>query len=321
MSTRNRRSMKIKNLCSQCNMELEEDDEEVIGCDKCDKKYHVVCTTLDKRKYEYLLNHESEEYVCHQCVDVNSGTLKKDLNEIKTELKKIDHLQETMTFMSKQFDEILKGVADNKKKIEVVQKENKILKEEVKALKNSIQILNDHRVKNDCFIRGVKVESGATAVDTVLKLTSEVGVKLKSDTIEDAYFIKKRSVSNDKKSDTQAMVVKFNSKLSKDLMMSIKPKLKENETTKDVFVNDMLSRETMNLFNYAKALKNVGYRSVYTASGRVFIKRSELSKAKMIRSEDEVDKLLLEATTNKQKRRSQRPEADDEDVNDVYLSP
>lgn len=54
--------------------------------------------------------------------------------------------------MSKQYDEILRGVSENKKKIDAVQKENKILKNEVKLLKESVQILNDERVKNNCLI-------------------------------------------------------------------------------------------------------------------------------------------------------------------------
>lgn len=118
------------------------------------------------------------------------------------------------------------------------------------------------------------------------------------------------------------VVVKFNSKKTKDVMMSAKPLLKDNDSTKGVFINDYLSRETLSLLNYAKSLKGVGYRAVYAASGRIFAKRSELSKAKVIANEDEVDKLLLEATVNRPRnRRSQHVAADDEDNNDVYVSP
>lgn len=192
MAARGRRSIKSNIvICSQCKLEVEEEDD-FIECDKCAKKFHVLCTTLDKRGYKYLLDHESEEFVCHLC-DNNSGTLKAELNDIKKELKKLDQLsliQETMNFMSKQFDDIIKGVAENKKKIEIVQKENKLLKEEVKTLKNSVKFLNDQRVKHDCLVSGVKVATGVSAVDAILKVTNEVGVKLQPETIEDAYFIK-----------------------------------------------------------------------------------------------------------------------------------
>lgn len=320
-----RRSIKTnKIICNQCSLEIAE-EEEFIECDKCIKKFHVVCTNLDKRRYEYLLKHESEEYVCHIC-DNNSGTLKAELNEIKTELKKLDQLsllQDTMNFMSKQYDDILKGVAENKKKLELVQKENKFLKEEVKGLKSSIKYLNDQRVKNDCLVSGVNITTGTSALDTVLKLTSDAGVVLKPECIDDAYFIKKRNNKNAKQTDKQnekhMVVVKFNSKKSKEKMMSVKPILKENEATKTVFVSDFLSRETLGLLNYAKSLKEVGYRAVYAAGGRVFVKRSELSKSRVITNEEDVDNLLLEASvSHPRNRRSQNaPEADE---NEVYLS-
>lgn len=331
MSKANRRSIiNNKKNCSQCNLVVNEEEDDFIVCDKCNKIYHVVCTQLDKRKYEFFLQHEDEEFVCHQCN--NSGTIKAELNEIKRDLKKLDSLQETMNFMAKQYDDILKGVVENKKKIETVQKENKILKQEVKTLKNSIKFLNDQRVKHDCLVSGVEVPAGSSAVDTILKLTSKVGVELNADSIDDAYFIKKRnnrSGNNEKKNEDkvekQTVVVKFNSKKSKEKLMSVKPKLRETES--NIFVNDFLSRETLSLLNHAKTLKTVGYRAVYAAGGKIFVKRSELSKPKFIANEEVVDELLLEATTNRSRNRRSRhgtgterePEAANDD--DVYLSP
>lgn len=267
-----------------------------------------------------LLKHESEEFVCHLCD--SSGTLKSELNEIKEELKKLDQLSvlnETITFMSKQFDDILKGVAENKKKLEVVQKENKLLKAEVENLKSSVKYLNNNRVKNDCLIRGIEATNELSAVETVLKISSEAGVEMQPESIDDAYFIKNKnkSIKNNAK---QMVVVKFNSKRSKEKLMSIKSKLKDNEATKDVFVNDYLSKETLSLLNYAKSLFKVGYRAVYSVGERVLIKRSELSRPRIIRCEAEVDELLLEATTKKSTiRRSQQTAVNDED--EVYLSP
>lgn len=233
MVGKGRRSLKINKLfCGQCNLEVEE-EEEFIQCDTCEKNFHVVCTSLDKPKYEYLLKHESQEFICHLC-DVNnknSGTITKELNEIKTELKKLELLSaltESLTFMSKQFDEILKGVAENKKKLEIVQKENKKLKTEVKTLKDSVKFLNDQRVKNDCIISGIVAPSDQSAVDTILKITNDTGVELQPDSIEDAYFIKKRNAAAvDTNGGKKVMVVKFNSKKSKEKLMSIKSKLYE----------------------------------------------------------------------------------------------
>lgn len=325
MPPSHRRSVKINKInCGQCKLAVEE-EEENIECDKCEKLYHVLCTSLNKPQYEYLLKHEKEEYVCHLCDDKNSGTITCELNVIKTELKKLDQLnqltamRETMEFMSKQYDDILKGVAENKKKIDVIQKENKALKTEIKVLKDSVKFLNDQRVINDCVLTGVEYSESLTAVETVLKLTKEAGVEIQAENIEDAYFIKQKHDSKNKK---QIVIVKMNSKKSKEKIMSIKKVLKENEATKSVFINDFLSKETLSLLNYAKTLKTIGYRRVYAASGRVFVKKSELSRPRIIRSEEDVDNLLLEASVQRRSRgsRMQREDSPDEEDNEEYAS-
>lgn len=183
-----------------------------------------------------------------------------------------------------------------------MQKENNILRNEIKTLKGSVKILNDERVKDDCIISGVKTNDGEKALDKLLEISTGAGVNLSENEVKDAYFLKKRSNSSNNK---QTMIVKFESNKSKAKMMQIKKKLKENEDTKSIFINDFLSKETLNVFKHAKSLKSVGYQSVYTYNGKVYIKRSEISKPRLVRSEEEVDELLMDATTNKfQKRRS-----------------
>lgn len=323
MSKSTRRSIKIpKIICGQCKLQVKE-EEASIECDKCTKTFHDLCTTLDKREYDNLMNNDKEEYVCHICSE-SGGNIKSELNVIKTKLNKLDQLdvlQETMSFMSQQFDDILKGIAENKKKIDTVLKENKILKTEINDLKKTVKFLNDNRVKNDCLVSGVDVTDECTAVESVIKVMNNVGVTLKADEFEDAYFIGKKSKTN-----KQTVVAKFNSKASKQKIMSAKPKLNETEATKTVFVNDFLSKETLSLLNHARLLKSVGYRRVYSTGGKVFIKMSELSKPKLISSANEVDELLLGAATNISRRSQARTDVEksddsDGDVNSAYMSP
>lgn len=89
------------------------------------KTYHAICTTLDKRQYVHLLENKEKEYVCHVCNN-SGGSLSNELGEIKakqnditiklSKLDQLDELQETMQFMSNQFDDLIKTIADNKKK-------------------------------------------------------------------------------------------------------------------------------------------------------------------------------------------------------------
>lgn len=154
-------------------------------------------------------------------------------------------------------------------------------------------------------------------------MSKNVGVELEENEIDEAFVFKNKNSANKK----QVMFVKFDSKKAKDKLMSVKSKLKENYETKNIFINDYSSKETLNLLKYAKTLKNVGYLSVYTYSGKVYVKRSATSKPKLIKMEDDVDTLLLEATTNSTRRRSNvkptatREDTDDDDNRSSFLFP
>ena len=121
--------------------------------------FHTLCTKLDKRKFKHLLDNEDEEFFCHLC-DGSDQALKKELKEIKTKLKMLDQLtlKDSIEFMSRQYDELLKGIAEDNKKVEIVKNENLALKSEIPSLKTSVKILNAQRVKNDCIVRGVEVK-------------------------------------------------------------------------------------------------------------------------------------------------------------------
>lgn len=293
---------KKKRLCDHCKKEIKEESDDYIQCDKCGNSYHSQCSGLSRREFDRLYEHDDELFSCQLCESGNgNGEIKKELITIKTELKKLekleklDQLTESIQFMSEKFDVMIKDVAENKKKITEIQKENKKLKTEVETLKSSVKLLNDHKVKNDCIISGLKVKSDVKAIDAVMQLSEEVGVKFELDAVDDAFYLGNRNTTREEKS----IVVKFASKKQKDKLMSAKQKLRQNDETKKVYVNDFLSKETLNLLAYAKSLKTIGYRYIYARDGKVFCKKSELSRQQIVRCPDDVDKMLSDATTSK----------------------
>lgn len=324
MPAASRRTVKkSKIFCGQCRMEVEEGKEDNIECDKCAKTFHVLCTKLDKRQYVHLLKNDNEEYVCHVCVG-DDNTVGEELKIIKTKLNKLDQLtemQETMNFMSTKFDEILKGVAENKNRINSIEKENRQLKCEIKTLQESVKMLNDQRVKNDCIISGPDFNKETSAADVVIDISKKIGVDMKEENIQEAYFLKTKNQTNSK----QSLVVKFNTRFAKEKLMAAKPKLKENSGTKSVYINDFLSKESMELFTYARSLKSVGYQSIYTYGGRIFAKKGETTRPRLIKRAEDVDNILLEATTNNSHRRRTMhqgpPEVGESDNCEQFLSP
>ncbi|XP_075155306.1 uncharacterized protein LOC142228697 [Haematobia irritans] len=325
-----RRSVKTPTIfCGRCKLPVKE-NEEAIECDKCLKTLHAMCTMIDKRQFDQLMSDDKEEYVCFMCNKGCDGNIESELKEIKTKLSKLDQLdalnklnqldslQESMLFMSQKFDDVLKGIKENKKQIDAMRKETNILKAENNELKKTVKFLNDHRVRNDCLISGIENVNSSNAVESVIDIMKKVEVNLKPEDFEAAYYIGK------KESKKKMVVAKFETKAAKQKVMSAKMKLGANEETKSIFVNDFLSKETLGLLNHAKALKSVGFRRVYAAGGKVFAKRSELSKPRVINSEDEVDEILLQSTTTRRSRTVQNVEVSDDsdEANNMdYLSP
>lgn len=319
-----RKSINSKNkiICVQCKTQVLESDD-AFQCDACKKTLHSVCTKMDKKRIDKLLKDPSLEYECHFCEKTVDNTVVSDLAEIKTKLNQLDDIKETIQFMASQYDEILKGVAKNKKKIENLQKENTTLRNEVKQLKSSVKYLNDIRVQNDCIINGINVENdNVTPLEVVLKIAKKTGADICEDEVDDAYFLK----VNDK-SLKKSLVVKFNNKKSKKAFMNEKAKIKQIDDLKSIYINDFLCKESLEVFNHAKTLKTVGYKFVYSKGGNIFAKKDEKSRQIRIYSMGDVDKMLLSASGGRSMKsraaivNDENSDEDDDDDGENFRSP
>lgn len=300
MAGNRRKSLNNKNkiVCSQCKTEVLT-NEDALQCDVCNKTLHSICTKKDKKQIEKLLNNASLEFTCHFCQPSESANVVNELTEIKSKLNQLDDIRESIKFMSSQYDTILKGVANNNKKINNLQKENKSLRNEVKQLKSSVKFLNDVRVQNDCVINGVKVkDEKVKAIDIVLNIAQKTGADICENEIDDAYFLNTKEKSSNVSTEPRmkSIVVKFANKKCKKIFMAEKAKMKDMDDFKKVYVNDFMCKESMEVFNYAKSLKEVGYSFVYTRGGIIFARKDSNSRPFRIKSMDDVDRILLNSS-------------------------
>lgn len=322
MPSKLRKSLnKNKIICLNCNTQVLE-SEEAIQCDNCQKTLHSLCTKLDKKQYDALVNDATLEYKCHFCVPNKSVSVcANDLTEINTKLNQLTEIKETINFMSSQYDAILKGVAKNTKQIKTLKKQNDTLREEVKNLKSTVKYLNDCRVLKDVIINGIEVDDKKTAVEVVLDVAKKTGADICEDEVEEAYFLNRRKQNNKKEDKTTSLVVKFTNKKSKNTFMQEKSKMKEIEGLKKVYVNDFLCKETLQLLSYAKSLKSVGFKYVYAKTGNIFAKKDEKSRQIRLNSVEDVDDLLCKSAGGARKRNilaeiENIDDVDDEDDDD-----
>lgn len=279
MASKTRKSLNSKNkiICKQCKTQVLESDES-LQCDVCEKTLHALCSKLDKKQYDMLIKNPSLEYKCMFCAP-SENVCANDIAEIKTKLNQLDEIKETMQFMASQYDSILKGVKKNDKQIKALKKRNVTLREEVKSLKSTVNFSNNMRVQKYCIINGIKADDERLAMDVLMDVSKQIGADICKDEVEEAYFLNRnKSNSNNKQNEKKSMVVKFANMKTKQLFMKEKSKKKQMDNLKMVYVNDFLCKESLELFNHAKALKEVGFKFVYIKGGNVYAKKDEKSR-------------------------------------------
>lgn len=174
-----------------------------------------------------------------------------------------------------------------------------MLRDEIKCLKSSVKYLNDVRVQNDCIVNGIILEDeNVKPTDIVLNIAKKTGASISEADINETYFLGRGKTSTQKKS----VVVKFNNRKTKEDFMQKKKNMKAVTDLKNVYVNDFLSKDTLELFKHAKSLKSVGYKIVYIRSGKIFAKKDENSRQLKINNMDDVDRLLLKYSGNASER-------------------
>lgn len=290
MPPKKRKSINAKKnsiICVQCKTAVLDSDES-FQCDVCSKSLHTQCTQLNKVEIEKYLKDDSLEYKCHFC-ETEKNASSSDFSTLVREMRE---MKETMKFMSLQYDDILKGVKTNTTTIRNLKKENKNLREDVKQLKSTVSFLNNIRVQKDCIINGINAADGKSAVDVVLDIAKKTGADICEDEIEEVYF-----VNNRKQSTKSSVVVKFNNKKSKSTFMKEKNKLKNMDDMKAVYINDLLSKENLELLHHAKSLKSVGFKFVFAQGANIFVKKNFDSKSIRLKCLDDVDEMLMRAAT------------------------
>lgn len=97
MAGKSRKSLNGKNkiFCLQRKTEILE-IEDKFQCDACNKTLHSVCTKMDKKQIDNLLNDNSLEYKCHFCLPPENNFVASELIQIKTQLNQLSEIRETI---------------------------------------------------------------------------------------------------------------------------------------------------------------------------------------------------------------------------------
>lgn len=230
------------------------------------------------------------------------SVIDSSVRELSGQLKTINgqctDFQESLSYVSRQYDDLRKEIADLKQLFSNTSSEIKGLKDENKSLKQSltacvsrVKLLEDENLKQQQWARiknveitGIPESKDEITSALVLKVTEHIGVALKPVDIEFAHRVQPRSTVN--ASLARPIVVRFRQSIPKDQVVAAARKYR-NMTARDVgvggeghkvFVNEHLIRENKMLLGLCKRqAKEANYEFTWTKNCRIYARKNVTS--------------------------------------------
>lgn len=203
--------------------------------------------------------------------------------------------------------EILAAQDENKKKIEIVEQQVDVLTNQsssnagkITQLEETIQILQQDKLKNNISISGVPLNNDINATDALLKIASALQIDIVNNDFS-AY-----ATSNKK-----FIVVMFNNYMLKQSFinkMRIKKSLfveevfSEIKSNSQIYINEHLTKYFNDLFLNARSAKKEGkLTSVTSSGGKIRVRKNPTDPAKIVTNADQLKTIIeMNAKANQQ---------------------
>jgi hypothetical protein len=228
------------------------------------------------------------------------------LNSTILELKaKVEDGMEHVIFVNAKYDELLERVDKMEKEKELIEDENKVLKNCIQQLDQSMtqlgQTYNDleQYSRRECVeISGIPspVWKEENLNDIATKIGELTGVKIREDDISVCHRLPQRRRQNDRNKQ-QRIIVKFVRRDMKDKFYKSRGQLRE-KTTKDlgyesanrIYLAKSLTEQNKDLFRCClKFKKDNQYKFIWTSNGKIFLRKDNESGAIHIKSKQDLE--------------------------------
>lgn len=230
--------------------------------------------------------------------------IRQDITEVITELvsqklasltNQISGFQESLQFLSKQYDDLIKAVNEKEATICNLEARNSDLTTQVKSLSDRLSQVEQHMRSNNLEINGIPEHRSENLTKTLEQLSIVVENPLCENDILHVTRIAKinkennrpRSVlvklrSQRRRDELLAAVIRYNKKNKNDKLNS--DLLGIGGTRVPVFVAEHLTPNNKYLHAAARIkAKEMGYKFVWVRDGRVLVRRDEQSPAIVIK--------------------------------------
>lgn len=241
------------------------------------------------------------------------ATIKRTVSEqLKTIHNQCTGFQESILYVSTQYDDLKNEIVDLKKllgstssELKCLKVENKTLKGDLSACMTRVKALEDESLKQQQWVRMQNVEitgipEGKDEItsELVLKVTKHIGINIVPSDLEFAHRVQPRRAES--ASRARSVIVRLRERIVKDQIIAAARKHRAM-TAKDlgigsesskIFVNEHLTKESKMLLNSCKQkAKEVNYKYIWTKNCRIYVRRNDTSPAIPINSSSDLLKI------------------------------
>ncbi|KAL0880580.1 hypothetical protein ABMA27_001811 [Loxostege sticticalis] len=220
------------------------------------------------------------------------------LQQLKAIDSRCSAFQESMTFVSKQYEDLKKEMSDLKKlfgntttELKCIKAENENLKKDLTACAARVKFLEEEYSKQQQWVRlqnleiiGIPEQKDEIPTDIVRKLSEHLGATVEPSDIEFAHRVQpRRAISATK---ARPIVVRLRRRNVKDSLLAAARKYR-GLTARDlgiggeahkIFINEHLTKDNKMLLSSCKQKsKEIGYKYVWTKNCRIFVRKSDTS--------------------------------------------
>lgn len=236
----------------------------------------TMSNTEEQKVYQYTLN-------------------ETDIQRIALAVK--DYLQnEILSTVNQALDSYLKELS---KEVNTLKNENQILRNENQELKLCIDELEQYGRRNAVRISGVPERTGENTDDIVRDIATKMGVDVCDEDISRSHRSGKPGLNRPRQ-----ILVKFTRYNLKRKIMKSRWELKKNSSSKDIFINEDLTKRRQSLYTKARQLyKEKLVNKTWTWDGKIFISDKNDKKYR-IDNESDLDPFKLQTIPMEQQHNS-----------------
>ncbi len=207
--------------------------------------------------------------------------------QLQSKLKEMSDAHEKLRKEARDTIESLETeVGKIKRRVEKLEFSNAQKETKIKDLKLKLDAAEQMKYDHSLQIVGLpEVKDGVEESKQIIKMSKELGIKMKSNDIEDITRLGKK-----KDHKRRNVIVKLKDKSVREKMFEQRKKLvKDSDPKKNVYINDRLTKYRQNLlFASRKLVKSKKLFAAWSQHGNVLIRKTENSKIIAVQRHDDL---------------------------------